>query len=151
MLMVGRMPVTLLRADAARLSASFDHRPCEFWLELGLPAEDVSGGGAHVGAVQTQTDAADHRRNVVLGEVGVCVGGAALGAVEAGLDAHNQRAGLDRRSLRMRRQQLLSVSHNSLPSMKSPFGLRGLDLGTGRARRPYSALCLEDDASSLRV
>jgi hypothetical protein len=30
----------------------------------------------------------------------------------------------------MRRQQLLSVSHNSLPWMKSPFELRGLDPGT---------------------
>src|SRR4029079_5948646 len=42
MLVVGRMPLTLLRADAARLGASFDHRPCELRLELGLPSEDVS-------------------------------------------------------------------------------------------------------------
>src|SRR5439155_10569774 len=116
MLVVGCMPLTLLRADATRLGASLHHRPCEFRLELGLPGEDVSSGDAHVAAVQAQPDAADHRRHVVLGEVSVRVGGAALGAVEAGLDARNQRAGLDRRSLRMRLKQLLSVSNNFLPS-----------------------------------
>jgi hypothetical protein len=116
MLVVGRMPLTFLSADAARLGASFDHRPCEFRLELGLPAEDVSGGGAHVAAVQALPDAADQGGYVVLGEVGVRASGAALRAVEAGLDARNQHAGFDRGAPRMRLQQLLSVGHNSLPS-----------------------------------
>jgi len=116
MLVVGRMPLTLLRADAARLGASLHHRPCEFRLELGLPAEDVSGGDAHVAAVQAQPDAADQGGYVVVGEVSVRASGAALRAVEAGLDARNQHTGFDRGSLRMRLQQLLSVGHDSLPS-----------------------------------
>jgi hypothetical protein len=116
MLVVGRMPLALLRADAARLGASLHHWPCEFRLELGLPAEDVSGGDAHVAAVQAQPDAEDQGGYVVLGEISVRAGRAALRAVKAGVDTRNQRASLDRGSPRMRLKQLLSVSHNSLPS-----------------------------------
>jgi hypothetical protein len=129
MLVVGCMPLTLLRADAARLGASFDHRPCEFRLEFGLPAEDVSGGDAHVSAVQAQPDAADHRRYVVLRKVGVRASGAALRAVEAGLDTRNQRAGFDRGSLRMRLDDLLGVSHSF--SFLSLRGIIGQPRGEG--------------------
>jgi hypothetical protein len=123
MLVVGRMPFTLLGADAARLGASLHHRSCEFRLELGLPAEDVSGGDAHVAAVQAQPDAADQGGYVVLGEVSVRASGAALRAVEASLDARNQRAGLDRGSPRMRLDDLLGVSHSfSFLSLRALLG-----------------------------
>jgi hypothetical protein len=110
------MPVTLLRADAARLGTGLHDRAREFRFELGLPAEDVSGGDTHITAVQAQPDAADQGGYVVLGEVSVRAGGAALRAVEAGVDTRDQYGGLDRGSPRMRLQQLLSMSHNSLPS-----------------------------------
>jgi hypothetical protein len=116
MLVMGCMALTLLPADTARLSAGLDDRPGEFRLELGLPAEDVAGGGAHITAVQAQTDTANQSAYVFLAEISVRAGGTALCAVEARVDARKQRAGLDRGALGMRLQYLLSVSHNSLPS-----------------------------------
>jgi hypothetical protein len=110
------MPLTLLPADAARLGTGLHDRPGKLGLELGLPAQDVACGGAHITAVQTQTDTADQHAYVVLAEVSVRASGAALGAVEACVDARKQRAGLNRGSQGMRLQHLLSVGHESLPS-----------------------------------
>ncbi len=111
MLMVLCMPLTLLRADAARVCAGLHDRPREPRLELGLPAENAARCVAHIAAVQTQADAADQHAYVVLAEISVGAGGAALAAVEASVDASELRGGLDRGSPRMRLQHLPSVGH----------------------------------------
>ena len=116
MLVVGCMPLTLLSADAARLCAGLHDRARELRLELGLPAEDLARGDAHVTAVQAQPDTADQHAYVILAEISVCARGAALRAVEAGVDARKQRFDLDRASLGMCLQNLSSVGHDYLPS-----------------------------------
>jgi hypothetical protein len=119
MLVAVCMPRTLLRAGVTQLGAGLHDRPRQPGLELGLPAEDLAGGGALIGAVQTQADTADHRAYVVLGQVSVRVRRAALRAVEARVDALDQGTGLDRNSPRVRLQDLLSMGHDYLPSSRS--------------------------------
>lgn len=116
MLMVLRMPLALLPANAAREGARLHDRPRELRLELRLPREDLARGGAHISAIQAEANAADHRAYVGLAEVGVRARGAALSAVEACVDARDQGPGFDRGSLGMRLQDLLSVGHDVLPS-----------------------------------
>src|SRR6476620_3911460 len=123
MLMVVCMPLALLAADAARLDASLDDRPGEVRLELGLPAQDLARGRAHITAVQTQADTADHRADVVLTEVCVRASSAALSAVKACVDARKQGPGVDRGSAWMRLQDLLSVGHVFLPSLRRAHSL----------------------------
>jgi hypothetical protein len=116
MLMVVCMPLALLPANAARLDAGLDDRPGELRLELGLPAQDLARGRAHITAVQTQADTADQRADVVLAKVCVRASSAALSAVEACVDARNQGPRFDRGSPGMRLQHLLSVGHDFLRS-----------------------------------
>ena len=120
MLMVACMPLALLAADAARQDAGLDDRPGERRLELGLPAQDLPRGRAHITAVQTQADTTDHRADVVLAEVRVGASSAALSAVEARVDTRKQSRSLDRGSAGMRLQDLPSVGHVFLPSSAGP-------------------------------
>jgi hypothetical protein len=137
MLMVVCMPLTLLPADAARLGASLHDQSREFRLELGLPAQDLARGSAHITTVQTQADAADQHAYVVLAEVSVGASSTALRAVEARLDACKQRPGLDRASPGMRLQYLLSMGHDHLPSFARADSLPLPDPGQGTiASRP---------------
>jgi hypothetical protein len=120
MLVVGGVPLALLRTGTACLQTALNHGAGQIPVELGLPAENLSGGDTHVGAVQTQTDAADHRRHVVLGEVGIRARGAALRAVEASVDACNQHLRLDRGSSGVRLEDLSGVSHDVLLPREGP-------------------------------
>jgi hypothetical protein len=116
MLMVLRMPLALLPANAAREGARLHDRPRELRLEFRLPREDLARGAAHISAIQAQANAADHGAYVGLTEVGVRARGAALRAVEACVDARNQGPGFDRGSSGMCLQDLPSVGHDVLPS-----------------------------------
>lgn len=111
MLVLVRVPLAFLCADPTSLRTALNHRGGHARVELGLPAEDLARGDAHVAAVQAQADAADHRLDIVLGEIGVRAGGARLCAVEASVDARHEQAGLDGGSRRVRLQELPGVSH----------------------------------------
>jgi hypothetical protein len=75
------VPLALVAAAAAGRHAGLQQGPGDVGVVLGLAAGDPDGGGADVGAVQAQPDAADHLGDVLLAQVGVGVGGAGLGAV----------------------------------------------------------------------
>ena len=111
MLVLFRVPLAFLCADATNLRTGSNHRAGDTRVELSLPAEDLARRDADVAAVQAQADAPDHRLDIVLGEIGVRAGGARLCAVEASVDAHHEQVGLDRGSCRVRLQDLPGVSH----------------------------------------
>src|SRR5262245_26603413 len=95
MLVMVRVPFTLLGTDATCLEARLDDRARELRHELGLPAEDPACREADVVAVLAERDAAQQRREIWFGVGSVAARGAALRAVEARLDARDQRTGLD--------------------------------------------------------
>jgi hypothetical protein len=66
MLVVVRVPFTLLAAGATRLEARFDNAARKLRHEFRLPAENPSSGSADVAAVLTQGDAAQHHLHVRL-------------------------------------------------------------------------------------
>ena len=112
-LLVGGVPLALLRAQAACFGASLERGPRHLGLEIGLAGEDSARGVADVGAVEVVPYAAGERLGVVLTEAGVGAGGAALGAVQASLDALDERLGVQRRGARVGLEHLLSVGHDA--------------------------------------
>src|SRR5213592_881991 len=111
MLVMVRVPLTLLGTRAARLEARLHNAAREFRHELRLPAQNPSGRNADVAAVLTQGDAAQHHLHVRLTQAGVSARRAALRAVEARVDARDQRSGVYLNGSWMRLQHLLSVGH----------------------------------------
>jgi len=59
MLVMVRMPFTLITASPASFDARLKSSPGELGDELGLPAQDAAGRDADVAAVVTQRDARD--------------------------------------------------------------------------------------------
>jgi hypothetical protein len=70
--MVVSVPLALLGARGANLSARRNLRPRSLGDVFGLPGEDVARGIADIGAVQAEPHAAAHLGNVVLRQV--CIG-----------------------------------------------------------------------------
>ena len=93
-LMVMGVPLTLVPAQSARLSARLHDHPRQLRLKLGLPAYDPLCRRTDVGAVLAPADTADQGRDVVLTEIGVGAGRTALGTVRARLDALGECTGL---------------------------------------------------------
>jgi hypothetical protein len=85
--MVIGVPLTLVPAQSARLSARLHDHSRQLRLELRLPAYDSLCRRTDVAAVLAQADTADQDGDVVLAEIGVGAGRTALGAVGARLDA----------------------------------------------------------------
>jgi hypothetical protein len=81
------MSFALVPADPARPDACLERRLRHFRVERRLPSQYLAGGLAHAGAVEVQTNAADHRLYIRLTEAGIGAGGAGLFALKAGLDA----------------------------------------------------------------
>jgi hypothetical protein len=113
-LVVVRVPFTLVTACPACLGARLHNRAGELGLKFGLSAEDPACGIADVAAVEAEPDAADDRADVLLTEARVGARRAALGAIETRIDARKLRACLDRSSPWMRLQHLLSMGHDFL-------------------------------------
>jgi hypothetical protein len=89
-LVVGRMLVALLRARSTRDRARLGFRPEDADLRFGPPDEDSPRGLAGVGAVEAESNAADHLGHVRFGEVGIGATRARRRAVDALLDATQQ-------------------------------------------------------------
>ena len=93
-LMVVGVPLTLVPAQSARLSARLHDRLLQLLLKLRLPGYDSLCRRADIAAVLAQADTADQGGDVVLAETGVGAGRTALGTVKARLDAGDEDPGL---------------------------------------------------------
>jgi hypothetical protein len=111
MLVMVRVPLTLLATRATRLKARLHNAAREFGHELRLPAQNPSGHDTDVAAVLTRGDAAHLPLHVRLTQAAVGARRAALRAVEACVDACDQRGGVYLNLSWMRLQHLLSVGH----------------------------------------
>jgi hypothetical protein len=124
MLVMVRVPLTLVGTPATRLNARLHNSAREFRHELRLPAQNSSGRNADVAAVLTRGDAAQLLLHVRLTQAGVSACRAALRAVEARVDARDQRGGVYLNGSWMRLQHLLSVGHLHLrPRFASAWDL----------------------------
>jgi hypothetical protein len=120
-LMVIGVPLTLVTAQSARLSARLHDHPRQLRLNLRLPAYDSLCRRTDIAAVLAQADTADQRGDIVLAEIGVGAGRTALGTVRARLDAVSKCTGLHDGARRVRLQHLLRVSHRiSFPFFRAP-------------------------------
>jgi hypothetical protein len=118
-LVVRGVLLTLVTAQAACFGTSLEGRPRHLRLEGRLPRHYPAGGGAHVGAVQVEPDAAGERLGIVLAEAGVGASCATLGAVVAGFYALHQRGGVHRGAARVSLEHLLGVGHDGTPSYRT--------------------------------
>jgi len=87
--------LTFLGAGAARNQAELDGGAEDVWICLGLPDQDAAGGVASVGAVEAETDAADHLPDVRLGQIGVGTTRAGRSAEGAVFDAPQQQLSVE--------------------------------------------------------
>jgi hypothetical protein len=113
MLMMRGVLLTLLTANTASFRAGLQSRPRRLRLEGRLAREYLSGGVAHVGAVEVETYAADQHLYVLLAEAGVGAGGAGLGTVKACLYALHQYGGVHRGGAGVSLEHLLGVGHDT--------------------------------------
>jgi hypothetical protein len=89
------VPLALLAGGTARRRTGFDHCADDSEIGLRLSDHDAAGGGASIGAVETEANAADQVPNVVLGETRIGAACATGGAVEAVVDAAQERLAID--------------------------------------------------------
>ena len=94
-LVVGRVLLALLGACPTGCRAGLGFRAEDAEVRLGLPDEDASGGLAGVGAVEAESNAANHLRHVWLCEVGVGAARARRRAVDAVFDAAHQQVTIE--------------------------------------------------------
>jgi len=106
-LMVGGVPVALLRTHKAGDVTGFDHCADEAQIRRGLAGHDAAGRVAGVGAVDAETNAANHLPHVVLGEIGVGTTRTAGGTIEALGDTAQERGTIEARRLWMQLKDLL--------------------------------------------
>jgi DNA-binding transcriptional ArsR family regulator len=90
------VPLTFLGARPAGDRTGLDLRAENAEIRLGLSEEHATGGLAGVGAVQAETDAADHLLHIRLGEVGIGVTRARRRALDAVLDTAQKQLSIER-------------------------------------------------------
>jgi hypothetical protein len=91
MLVVLRVPVAFVRAEAAGEGAGFEQRANEFFVGAGSARRNRSHGQAEVGAIEIKTNALPQLRDAALSDAGVGAGNAALSAIVALFDTAYQR------------------------------------------------------------
>lgn len=166
-LMVGGVPVALLRTREAGDGTGFDDCANETQIRRGLAGHDAAGRVAGVGAVEAETNAANHLPHVVLGEIGVGTTRTAGGTIEALGDTAQERVTIEARRLWVRLNDL-SKGHVSpfvraaatatagdsfrrleraetfdtrdFPSLATLHGWQP-SKPLGRVRRPHTATC----------
>src|SRR5512132_1101780 len=94
-LVVGGVLVTLLGARPTGCRAGLDFRAEDADVRVGLPDQDAAGGLARVGAVEAESNAANHLRHVWLCEVRVRAARAGRSAVDALFDAAHQQVTIE--------------------------------------------------------
>jgi hypothetical protein len=113
------VPLALLCARAAELRAVVERALHELGFGARLSGQQASGRGAYVGAVEVQADAAPEFFEALLGEAGVCAGGAGQRADEALLDATRER--FVRRRLRVCLEHRAHMVHLAAPLIGQVF------------------------------
>jgi hypothetical protein len=101
MLMVGGVLLALLATGAAGHCAGLDRCADDVEIERGLAGHDAAGGLADVGAIETEANAPDQLRQVLLAEAGVGAARTGCGTVEAVLDTAQERVAIKAARLRM--------------------------------------------------
>ena len=91
MIVVFRVPLTLLAAGATGCRTGLDRCAEDVDNGLGLARDDAARGAAGVSAVVVEANAADQLLHVRLAETGVGAAGAQRGTVEALVDAAHER------------------------------------------------------------
>src|SRR5260221_14531623 len=90
MLMMVRVLLALIGAQAAEVGAGFQHLHRESRRRSGPPRQDRTRGGAGIGAVKVEANAARQARYTGLGQTGIGAGHAGLGALGTGLYATDE-------------------------------------------------------------
>ena len=115
MLVVFRVPLTLVATHAAGRRAGLDSRAEQVDIRSGLAGDDAPGGVADVGAIEVEANAADQLPHVRLAETGVGAAGACSRTVEALVDAAQQRVSIEACRLWMGLEYLSNCHFLSLP------------------------------------
>src|SRR6266550_9524310 len=100
-LVVGGVLLALLGARPTGCRAGLDLRAEDAEVRLGLPDEDAAGGLTGVGAIEAESNAADHLRHVRLCEVGIGAARARRCAVDALIDAAHQQVTIENAGARV--------------------------------------------------
>ena len=154
-LVVISMLLALVPADSACPSASLKNGTCHLCFEGRLAGQYLAGGITHVGAVEAEPYAAGEHLWFTLADTGVGAGGAALFAVKAGLDALDQRVGIDRSAAWVRLKHSPRVITQDIPPSRSYSRLRSLphtpsNYSKGRSRVPSVARFTRGRAAERR-
>jgi hypothetical protein len=110
----------LVSARTAGRRARLEERPERCVLGRRLPRRDPCGGGAHVGAVEAEPDAARLVGDVGLGEARVGAGRAGRRAVHALVDAADEELAIDGCGSWMRSEELADAHAPSVTDAPSP-------------------------------
>jgi hypothetical protein len=100
-LVVGGVLLALLGARPTGCRASLDLSAEDAEVRLGLPDEDAGGGLANVGAIEAESNAADHLRDVWLCEIGVGATRARRRALDAVIDAAQHQVTIENAGARV--------------------------------------------------
>jgi hypothetical protein len=113
--MLVHLSVTLALVAAALADghARLEQRPDDVGVELCWTAGYHGGSGAEIGAMQAQSNALDHVRDVRLAQVRVDVCGARLGAIDECVDDDGQGIGIDVDGVRVGVQNSPGVTRSS--------------------------------------
>ena len=112
---MGGMEVALVGTDDARRCTCLDHCPHLAKIRRGLSRHDPSSGVAFVGAVEAESNDANHLAEVGFAQAGVGAGSAARAAIETFFDAPQQDLVIDVGRLWMQSEHLFE-SHAPLTS-----------------------------------
>jgi hypothetical protein len=118
------VPLALISAGTAGCGAGLDGRAEDADIRLRLARHHAAGGGAQIGAVKTQANAADHVSDVLLGETRVGASSARGAAVDAVFNAAKKHLAIGAGWVWMRRDDL-SNTHvdpllSSAPASRRP-------------------------------
>jgi hypothetical protein len=114
--MVMSVPLALLAGGTARRRAGLDHCADDAEIGFRLSRDDPAGGGASIGAVETEANAADQVPDVVLGETRIGAASATRGAVVAVVDAAQERLAIDAGRVWMHLDELVNGHFGSFLS-----------------------------------
>jgi hypothetical protein len=132
MLVVRRMPLTLLTASDAGDYACLHDRAYDGEIGFGLPHHDAAGRIADVGAVETESNAAGQVLHIGLAEIGVGATRTARVAVVARLDTADDHVAIEAGRPRVRVEDFSNRHvHGTLEHPLSPR--------RGRLSRHYEA------------
>jgi hypothetical protein len=113
--MVGRVPITLLGASATCDDTGLERGPYDGEIGLRLAGRDPARRVAHVGAVEVEPNAPHQLEDVRLAEAGVGATGARGGTVEALVDAFEEQVAVESDRPRMPLDDFSDRHFSSVP------------------------------------